>query len=260
MAARTRALSTVLVLVAALAACGPSASLNRDWGVNRVEATRQDLEDVQLHFESGMRSQAYSPELRAWAASEAAGVRARLQSGDFQVGDRVVLVVQEDSALTDTFTVGLDLNLELPEIGQILLTGVLRSELEPYLTEQIGRFINDPLVRATSFMRVSVTGDVTSPGFYFFSPETPLSEAIMLAGGPLATGNLSAVRIDRGNEWILAGQSLAAALGQGTTLAELGLQSGDDIVVPRQSAFSPQFIYQTLLVLSGVILAINQVR
>lgn len=260
MAARTRALSTVFVLVVALTACGPSASLNRDWGVNRVEATRQDLEEVQSHFESGMRSQAYSPELRAWTASEAAGVRARLQSGDFQVGDRVVLLVQGDSALTDTFTVGLDLTLELPELGQVGLTGVLRSELEVYLTEQIGRFINDPVVRATSFMRVSVTGDVTSPGFYYFSPETPLSEAIMLAGGPIASGNLNAVRVDRGNEWILAGQALLAALGQGTTLAELGLQSGDDIVVPRQTAFSQQFIYQTLLVISGIILAINQVR
>ena len=256
---RTKQLVGTLLVAVSLAACGPSASLQRDWGVYRVEATRGDLETVRSRFDDGARSLAYSPELRAWARGEAAAVQARLQEGDFRVGDRVVLSVERVPSLADTFIVTPDRALELPSVGEVPLTGVLRSELDDYLTEQIGRFVNDPVVRATSYLRISIMGEVVQPGYHLFPPETPVSEAIMLAGGPTANGRLSKVRVDRGNEWILRGDSLQVALGQGLTLAELRMHSGDEILVPSQPAFSPQNATRTLLVISGLIFAISRI-
>ena len=47
-------------------------------------------------------------------AREAALVRLRLENGDFQSGDRLLLHVEGESELSDTFTVGPTRELQLP--------------------------------------------------------------------------------------------------------------------------------------------------
>ncbi|HKV76471.1 MAG TPA: hypothetical protein VJN95_18270, partial [Gemmatimonadales bacterium] len=61
---------------------------------HRPLATRADLEALWAKL---------SPEQRTYA--EAVALRNRLDQGDFQVGDRVVIHVRGDTALSDTFTV-----------------------------------------------------------------------------------------------------------------------------------------------------------
>ena len=248
-----------MLVVGLSAACGPKPSLQRDWGVYRVEATREDLNGLRTQFQQGAQSQGYSPELRNWARGEASAVQDRLREGDLGVGDRIVLSVERVPSLSDTFIVATGQALELPSVGQVALAGVLRSELEEYLTAEVGRFVNDPVLRATSYVRVSVTGDVNNPGFYLFSPEMPVSEAIMVAGGPTANANIKKVRVDRGEEWIMRGGALQVAIGDGQTIGELGLHSGDYIHVPRQSALATGQAAQTLLVVSGLVIALTQI-
>src|SRR5207249_6695292 len=84
----------------------------------------------------------------------------------FQAGDRILLHVEGDSALSDTFTVVAGPALRLPEIGEISLAGVPRANLEAHLTRELGRFIKDPVVQARALIRVSVLGEVTRPGYY----------------------------------------------------------------------------------------------
>ena len=60
---------------------------------------------------------------------EADALRARLRDGDFRGGDRIVLSVRGDSALTDTFTVHPGRTLRLPNLPELPLQGVLRAEL-----------------------------------------------------------------------------------------------------------------------------------
>src|SRR5919108_6097734 len=62
----------------------------------------------------------------------------------FQVGDRILLHVEGDSALSDTFTVVAGPALRLPNIGDISLAGVPRADLQSHLTRELGRFIKDP--------------------------------------------------------------------------------------------------------------------
>ena len=125
------------------------------------------------------------------------------------------------------------------------------------MTTQIGRYINDPEVRARSYIRVQVTGEVGAPGFYTLPAETPISEAIMQIGGPTATAEISKLKIYRGREVILAGEEGELAIQQSLTLAELDIQDGDLIYVPRKSPFSPGQVGRTLLVLSGSIIAVT---
>src|ERR1051325_79107 len=88
----------------------------------------------------------------------------------FQVGDRVLLHVEGDSALSDTFTVVAGPAIRLPDIGEISLAGVRRTDLESHLQHELSRYIKDAVVQARALIRVSVVGEVGHPGFYAVPP------------------------------------------------------------------------------------------
>src|SRR2546422_365721 len=83
----------------------------------------------------------------------------RPPGGDFGVGDRILLAVEGDPTLSDPFSVGLGGQLTLPLIGSVPLEGVLRSELQDYLTRRLAQNLRDPEVRTRAFVRLSVQGD-----------------------------------------------------------------------------------------------------
>jgi polysaccharide export outer membrane protein len=155
----------------------------------------------------------------------------------FQAGDRILLRVEGDSALSDTFTVVAGQEgpaLRLPIIGEISLTGLPRSELEKHLTRELGRYIKDPVVEARALIRISVAGEVTRPGFYAVPIDLVLPDALMLAGGATQHARIDKLRILRGNSSLVEDASLQTAIARGATLDELGVRAGDRIQVPGQ--------------------------
>ncbi len=169
------------------------------------------------------------------AAPLAAQQPAAPAGGDFHVGDRVLLTVDGEQQLSDTFTVVPGPALDLPTIGTISLAGVRHADLQSYLTQAIGRYVRDPSVHATAMIRLGVLGEVQHPGFYSLPAQSLMSDALMAAGGPTNKANLARAKIERDNRPAVAPDSLARALTGGLTLAELGLRSGDQIDVPAQA-------------------------
>ncbi len=157
---------------------------------------------------------------------------AQKRATEFQVGDRILLHVEGDSALTDTFTVVAGPALRLPNIGEITLAGVPRADLEPHLTRELGRYINDPVVQARALIRVSVAGEVTRPGYYAVPIDLVLADALMLAGGATQDARVERLSIRRGNSSIWSGNALQTAIARGATLDDLGMRAGDRIQVP----------------------------
>src|SRR5207249_3222905 len=80
----------------------------------------------------------------------------------FQVGDRILLQVEGDSLLSKTFAVGPGPALTLPVIGAIPLTGVRRSDIEPYLSQQLARYVKEPVVHAKALINLSILGEAES--------------------------------------------------------------------------------------------------
>src|SRR2546430_4391841 len=117
-------------------------------------------------------------------------------AGAFQVGDRVLLRVEGDSALSGTFAVGPGPALTLPEIGEIPLIGVRRADVEAYLGRELARYLKEPVVHAKALIRLSIMGDVEHPGFYFVPADAVLADALMQAGGrpPPAEGRGEGIR------------------------------------------------------------------
>jgi polysaccharide export outer membrane protein len=159
-------------------------------------------------------------------------VAAQTRATEFQVGDRILLHVEGDSALSDTFTVVAGPALRLPNIGEITLAGVRRGDLEPHLTRELGHYINDPVVEARALIRVSVAGEVTRPGYYAVPIDLVLTDALMLAGGATQRARVDRVSIQRGNSTVWSGNQLQREIARGATLEQLDIRGGDRIQVP----------------------------
>ncbi len=155
------------------------------------------------------------------------------RSRPFQAGDRILLRVEGDSALSDTFTVVTGPALRLPEIGEISLAEVSRADIEPYLARELGRYIKAPVVEARALIRISVMGEVERPGFYAVPIDLVLPDALMIAGGATQDARIDRLKILRGNSSLLDEGALQAAIARGATLDELGMRAGDRVEVPR---------------------------
>ena len=205
-----------------------------EWDGGREQMTRSELNELRIRLEEASASTAYSASLRREAERNLEVIRNRLEQGDFQVGDRVALVVEGEEELSDTLTVRMGPSVNVPVVGSISLHGVLRSELESHLTEEISRYVRDPRVQANALIRVLVQGQVETPGFLLTPAETLISDLISLAGGPTGSANLSEMRIERGSDRIWEGEAMETAIIQGRTLDQMNLQAGDRVFVPER--------------------------
>ena len=161
-----------------------------------------------------------------------AQVAAQTSATAFQVGDRILLHVEGDSALSDTFTVVAGPALRLPAIGEISLAGVRRTDLEAHLTRELGRYIKDPVVQARALIRISVVGEVTRPGYYAVPSDLVVADALMVAGGATKDARVDRLRILRGDASLWSGNALQTEIARGATLENLGIRAGDRIQVP----------------------------
>ncbi len=223
---------SLLYSVAPVGLTGQSAL---EWDGGREQMSRAELESLLERLEQASESSAYSSELRAEARRSADLIRARLEVGDFQVGDRIFLRVQGEETMNDTLTVRAGPSLPIPVVGEIGLQGVLRSELAAHLETELGRFVRNPVVHAEPLIRVSVIGEVLNRGFYLVPADLLVTDVLMLAGGPTPAADLDRLRIERGGQRIWEGESLAQALVQGRTLDQLNLQAGDQIHLPERT-------------------------
>lgn len=183
-----------------------------------------------------MNRSLYSLTVAALLANNVVGVTqlaAQTRATAFQAGDRILLRVEGDSALSDTFTVVAGPALRLPNIGEVSLAGVQRADLEAHLTRELGQYIKHPVVQARALIRVSVLGEVTRPGFYAVPIDLVLPDALMLAGGATQDARVDRLQILRGNASLWSGSDLQQAIARGATLDELGVRAGDRIQVPK---------------------------
>jgi len=204
----------IAALATAIALAAPAtgaAQLPDETPVHRLRATRPELEQhlsqLRLLAQSGKLGK-LSPE---WVRAETSYVVRRLEEGDFRVGDRLLIAVEEpggagggpggaadrnavkspEQQLTDTFTVGASQELTLPGVGVVSLHGVLRTELEPFLSGEIARYIKEPVVHARPLISLAVTGGVNKAGYYTVPADAVISAVLIAAGGSTKEAKLT---------------------------------------------------------------------
>jgi len=185
-----------------------------------------------------------------------AAAQAPASGEEFQVGDRILLRVDGEKDLSDTFTVAAGPLVNLPVIGAIPLSGVRRASLEAYFTERLGRYLKNPVVRVMTLLRLSIVGEVEKPGFYAVPGDIVLGDALMRAGGLTREAKFKALQIDREGQSIWRGESLQTAIAEGRTIDQLGLRGGDRIVIPRQMLRDPESTIRIISILVALPVAI----
>lgn len=225
------ALTALMTLGFPAAASSQSAA---EWDGGREQLTRTELESLAERLRETATSTAYSSSLRDEAQRSVEAIEERLRNGDFKVGDQVELEVAGEEEMSQTLTVRRGPSIDIPIVGSVSLDGVLRSELEEHLTEELSQYIRSPDVRARTLVRLLVQGEVADPGYYVAPAEMLISDVLMLAGGPTREALLTGLRVERAGARIWEGQAMETAVIQGRTLDQLNLQAGDHLIVPQE--------------------------
>lgn len=228
--------AVVSIVVLALVLCAPAPGVaQQDTRVSNPEGlqlSRQDLQDLLAQLEATAESAA--GQTRQDAQESAARIRQRLQEGDFRAGDRILLDVRGEPEMSGEFTVEPGRTIALPDVGTISVAGVLRSELEAHLRQELSRFLQNPSVTARSLIRIAVLGEVGEPGFFTLPASLVLEDVVMEAGGPTRDANLDRIRIERAGQTVWRDGALQQAMLDARTLDQLSLQAGDRIIVPSR--------------------------
>lgn len=167
---------------------------------------------------------------------EAFLLRSRLQKGDFQDGDRIVVEVEGNLLMSkpETLVVRAGKRLELPRMADLQLEGVLRSELTGRITQHLSQYLRDPVVRATPLVRVAILGAVSRPGYYYTAADIPLSDVIMKAGGVSGNADFGKVSVRRANEVIWNTKDTRTAMADGLSIDRLHMRAGDEIQIDEK--------------------------
>lgn len=235
---RTSAFRTSVVVMAVFAMSSSASDAQSLSSGRRNFESRAELDSQARQAEASQRP------------SDAALIRSRLQRGDFQLGDRILVTVEGIGGFSDTLTVEADQRLPVPQLGELRLAGILRSELVPSLKAHVATFLKSATVRATPLVRLAVLGSVAKPGFYYTFADVPISDILMAAGGPTADADLAKVQIRRGTAVILAQGATRTAMAEGMSVDMLHLRAGDEIDVGKKRQFSGTTV---LSILGGLV-------
>ncbi len=196
--------------------------------------TRAQLEESLAWHQAVIDSTGVKESERKKAQEALEYIETRLAEGDFRPGDQIVFFVEGEESFPDTLVVEAGPSVLIPNVGTVSLAGILRSELQDHLSQELSRFIRNPIVRVWPTIRLTVDGTIGQPGFYTFPAALPIGEAIMQAGGPTGESRMGSISIRRDGLVLYGGEEVQEAIAQGQTFDQLGLRPGDEIYVPEK--------------------------
>jgi hypothetical protein len=251
----------IALVTAGLAFCLPLQAQDGTGGTSAqtVSAQRAELDSAARRAEQDAARAGADAGLRSRKQAEASALRERLRDGDFGVGERIFVEMRgAEVPFADTVTVRAGQVVTIGTLPEISLRGVLRSELQSHLTREIGRYVRDPKVTATSWVRVSMLGAIGQQGFYAFPADILLTDALMRAGGMREDTNLDKITVKRGGREVVSEEEARLAIREGRTLDQLDVRAGDEITVGNKRKVNWQTVLRTVSI--GVSLIFLVVR
>lgn len=151
----------------------------------------------------------------------------QLNPGD---GVRITFLNITDQITGDYF-IQQDGNLQLPFIGLVKTTNIDYKEIKNTIFKKYSDLYKDPALTIQPLLRINILGEVRTPGYYYVTDIEKMSGILALAGGVTGAAATDDIIIIRGGQEIELSKS--EVIEKGNTAADLGLQSGDRIFIPR---------------------------
>jgi polysaccharide export outer membrane protein len=146
-----------------------------------------------------------------------------------RAGDVVKLWIWREEDMSGEFQVPESGIVALPKLGAWKVTGRPTGELKAELVAEYKKYLRNAAIEITFLRRVNVLGAVNEPGVYSVDPTMTVANALALAGGTRPDGKPDQVQLYRD------GAKLIAKITQRTRIADLPIQSGDQLFVPERS-------------------------
>jgi len=172
-------------------------------------------------------------------------------------GDVVKIQVFGHEELSGEYPVDENYVLLLPIIGEINVHDLPVPELRQRIRADFGQLYTQSFVSIIPLFRVAVLGEVTRPGLYSVDPTMTIYDVLATAGGATRDAKGSGARLIRAGQQVPV--PVDAAWLARATLRELGVRSGDQLVIPRKTLTTNDW-WILLTALNTVLLAYSIFR
>ena len=169
----------------------------------------------------------------------------------FRPGDAINVVVWEylyeerrNLDFSGIYPINPEGYVALPLVGEIRIKALTLDEVTKLIKEKYSEYLKEPYVYVRPLIRVTMQGAFRQPGLYLIDPSKSLWDLVALAEGPRAGANLEKLQVRRGGEIVIDG--LLNAYERGYSLEEIGIETGDQVIVPAENRITLQFIVSML--------------
>jgi polysaccharide export outer membrane protein len=169
----------------------------------------------------------------------------------FLPGSAIQVTIWQEPDLSGNFSIDSQGYVILPLIGKVNVIRFTPESLKSYLKEEYSSYLRNPIIQILPLIRVSVLGFVLKPGLYRVEPDRPLWDVIELAGGPTEKGDVMRMSVMRGG--LTINENLLDAYEKGISLREIGVESGDQLLIRHRKG---PFPWRTLLSLASLSVSI----
>jgi len=121
--------------------------------------------------------------------------------------------------------------LALPLIGIINTSNKDFKEIKSEIEFRYDSLYKNPHISVNALFRINILGEVRDPGFYYVSDYEKFTAILAFAGGTTGDADLENIMLIRNFEEIQI--DIETIIQEGNTTTDFGLQSGDQIFVPR---------------------------
>ena len=151
----------------------------------------------------------------------------KLNPGD---GVRITFLNIQDE-ITGDYYIQQDGNIQLPFIGIVKASNIDYKDIRKTIFTKYSELYKNPALTIQPLLRINILGEVRTPGYYYVTDIEKMSGILALAGGVTGSAATDDVYIIRDENEIELNSS--EIIAKGNTAADIGLQSGDRIYIPR---------------------------
>ena len=137
----------------------------------------------------------------------------------------------DDLGLAGDYFIDVSGSILVPVLGEVKVAGYSANTVAQIIEEKLA--IKTIKVICMPLIRVTVLGEVQKPGSYLAQPNESLWEVISKTGGPSNDADMTKMRVERGGSVII--DHLLEGFEKAHSLSQLGIRSGDLIVLPKVS-------------------------
>lgn len=145
----------------------------------------------------------------------------------------------------------------MPFVGLVQVGNKRPKQVEELIKKKYENLLTDPFIYVRPLIRVTIRGQVSKPGSYRVDPQISFWDLMEFAGGPTARADLKKMHVIRSDRKVVG--NLLQAFESAYSLTDLGIQSGDQVLVAPKGGISIRSVMNTLTFAASMALLIIRI-